>query len=64
MFVVVDAVTVEPVSSKQFPANREKYMEVDQHGPLWATPMFEESLCDGRFSAKFPKQQNRESGEP
>jgi hypothetical protein len=28
-WLVADAVTVEPVSSKQFPGNREKYREVD-----------------------------------
>jgi hypothetical protein len=62
--LVADAVTIEPGSVLKFPGNREKYRENDELGLAWDPLMLRKTLLRWALSAKFAKQQNRETGEP
>ena len=62
--VVADAVTIEPISVFKFPGNREKYRENNELGLAWGPLMLRKTLLRWALSAKFRKQQNRETGAP
>src|SRR6266403_832741 len=59
-WMVVGAVRYEPVSTKQFPANREFYWEFCDSGPSEAN-FVARNHCAAATFTKFPTQNNREN---
>jgi hypothetical protein len=56
--MVVDAVTIEPLSMSDFPANREKYSEILRMAPVRLRPLLKKSHKSG-LAGIFPYPQEQ-----